>query len=698
MRVKLTIEKAKGLRAADTNGLSDPFVKFEYRGTNYKTQIKKKTLDPVWSETFLIDYMPGSDERNLKLQIMDWDRFTSDDPLGEVIIDLSLLSVGSPPINKAFPVVNGGSGQLFLRIEILEGGDSAQISRDIQQVVHVPGGHQGQQGQQTNWQGQQQTNWQGHQGQQQPNWQGQQPNWQGQQPQWPGQQPNWPGQQSNWQRQQGQQQQWPGQLPPQWGGPPGGGFYTPGSAYTGPGVQPAPAPPPHFTNEWSEPVKALQQVLPHVSVELIKQALDKFHGDREQALAWLLDQELDVAISQSPTQLSQSQAQWQSQQTTFHYGGYVAPPQQVVDLTSTFADYSSSPAASAAVQHTGPGVVPASVETDNTIVMQGEGRKKALLVGINYFGTSSELRGCINDVRKMKKALIGLYGFSDDPAAVVCLTDDATDSRFRPSRKNIIYGMKWLIKDAQPGDIFFFHYSGHGTQVPNTDGTEDDGMDEVILPEDFKENGVIKDDEIHACLVEPLPANCRLTAVMDCCHSGTGMDLPFVWTGKQWEEEYCPFLSQGDVQLFSGCMDNQTSADMAGGGTSPLAGLFGFSSSGGGNAGGAMTTAFLSAVTANPYGHSYPTLLEHIRKALRARGLSQVPQLSSSQKFPLDRPFNLVDIIPNHNAQFGRVGTPNRAAKARAKMNRFKNMLNLEGNGQEVLGMVAGALLNHFLG
>ena len=28
------------------------------------------------------------------------------------------------------------------------------------------------------------------------------------------------------------------------------------------------------------------------------------------------------------------------------------------------------------------------------------GRRKALLVGINYFGTKSELRGCINDVHK----------------------------------------------------------------------------------------------------------------------------------------------------------------------------------------------------------------------------------------------------------------------------------------------------------
>lgn len=51
-------------------------------------------------------------------------------------------------------------------------------------------------------------------------------------------------------------------------------------------------------------------------------------------------------------------------------------------------------------------------------------------------------------------------------------------------------------------------------------------MDETILPSDFKQSGMIIDDEIHALLVQPLPNGCRLTAVMDCCHSGTGNPIP----------------------------------------------------------------------------------------------------------------------------------------------------------------------------
>lgn len=37
----------------------------------------------------------------------------------------------------------------------------------------------------------------------------------------------------------------------------------------------------------------------------------------------------------------------------------------------------------------------------------GTGRRKALLIGINYFNTSSALRGCINDAHNVQKFLIG---------------------------------------------------------------------------------------------------------------------------------------------------------------------------------------------------------------------------------------------------------------------------------------------------
>lgn len=37
---------------------------------------------------------------------------------------------------------------------------------------------------------------------------------------------------------------------------------------------------------------------------------------------------------------------------------------------------------------------------------QCTGKKKALCIGINYFNTDAELKGCINDARNMKQFLI----------------------------------------------------------------------------------------------------------------------------------------------------------------------------------------------------------------------------------------------------------------------------------------------------
>lgn len=91
------------------------------------------------------------------------------------------------------------------------------------------------------------------------------------------------------------------------------------------------------------------------------------------------------------------------------------------------------------------------------------GTKKALLVGINYTGTSNALAGCINDVRTMQNFLIQRFGYQHDD--MVVLTDDQRDPRSIPTRQNIISAMQWLVSGAQPNDSLFFHYSGHGGQV-----------------------------------------------------------------------------------------------------------------------------------------------------------------------------------------------------------------------------------------
>ena len=191
--------------------------------------------------------------------------------------------------------------------------------------------------------------------------------------------------------------------------------------------------------------------------------------------------------------------------------------------------------------HVGVGYQHAPTQPENTAIV-ASGRRKALLIGINYFGTSSELRGCINDVHHMRELLLS-EGFN--PRDIVVLTDDQHDPQYLPTRDNILRACQWLVAGAQQGDILFFHFSGHGSQKVDDSGMEADGYNETICPVDMRQ---IIDDELWSNLVYPLPSGVRLTAIMDCCHSGTGLDLPFTWQNG-WQEDENPSHSCGDVQV-----------------------------------------------------------------------------------------------------------------------------------------------------
>ena len=123
------------------------------------------------------------------------------------------------------------------------------------------------------------------------------------------------------------------------------------------------------------------------------------------------------------------------------------------------------------------------------------------MIGINYFGQSGELRGCINDVNNIK-GLLRSRGFGEDYAHMRILTDDNRGGSNYPTRSNIIEGMHWLVQGAQPNDSLFFHYSGHGSQKADTDSDEVDGYDETIVPVDAKSAGQIVDDEMNRIMKE----------------------------------------------------------------------------------------------------------------------------------------------------------------------------------------------------
>ncbi len=83
-----------------------------------------------------------------------------------------------------------------------------------------------------------------------------------------------------------------------------------------------------------------------------------------------------------------------------------------------------------------------------------------------------------------------------------------------------------MIEPTRAGDVVYFHYSGHGSEMPDNDGDELDGLDECLVPSDYVSrrdaSGNLRDDTIAALLDElgrKQPGSVTLT--FDCCYSGT---------------------------------------------------------------------------------------------------------------------------------------------------------------------------------
>merc|ERR1712063_206626 len=132
--------------------------------------------------------------------------------------------------------------------------------------------------------------------------------------------------------------------------------------------------------------------------------------------------------------------------------------------------------------------------------------------------------GCHNDIETLHTLITEKYGFPSENAKI--LRDD--DENNMPTRENIENAISWLVDGAKEGDTLFFQFSGHGGQVPDADGDEEDAKDETIIPCDYQSAGQITDDQLFEMLVKPLPKGVTMTVIMDCCHSGTGMDLSFI--------------------------------------------------------------------------------------------------------------------------------------------------------------------------
>ena len=189
------------------------------------------------------------------------------------------------------------------------------------------------------------------------------------------------------------------------------------------------------------------------------------------------------------------------------------------------------------------------------------GRRLALLVGISQYERLEDGKpsrqppdwwnlNCRNDVDRLKELLVRKFQFR--PADVRVLTDGAA------TRRGIEDAFRdHLIRQARPGDVVYFHYSGHGQQIEDDNDDEIDGLDESLVTADYKSQSAkdgydtnLRDDTIRE-LLKQLKGRMTgragepegsITLTFDCCFSGTATrGAPptgrLVHRGRGWDPE-----------------------------------------------------------------------------------------------------------------------------------------------------------------
>lgn len=235
--------------------------------------------------------------------------------------------------------------------------------------------------------------------------------------------------------------------------------------------------------------------------------------------------------------------------------------------------------------------------------------KKALIVGLNYYNTPSELHGCVNDSTNLCNLV------TEKEYSVTLLTEHTP---IKPTKDNIIKELNELI--LSDANELFFSYSGHGSFIRDLNRDEKDGRDECLVSLDCN---LIVDDEINK-IIQQLRPEQRLFCIIDACHSGSVLDLAYNYdcnTNSLVKDELCSDNINGDVLMISGCLDNQYSMDTI------------INDQGQG----ALTATFIHIYN-ELFGSgncTYSNLITSIRNKLVEDGYDQLPNLASNKLLDL---------------------------------------------------------------
>jgi len=265
--------------------------------------------------------------------------------------------------------------------------------------------------------------------------------------------------------------------------------------------------------------------------------------------------------------------------------------------------------------------IPEGVTVQKIVVAEGASSGGASSGGPSKGrGSWTNLEGSLNDVGSIHQLLVTRYGFEEKNIHIL--------TEAEASHENILHAIQTYLADAaSPGDISFFYYAGHGSQMNNSKSWKGDKKDETTVPSDsYKGTTDIRDKEYARAFMKVINKGATLTAIFDSCHSGA------VTRGyskfnrvraadpdpRDSLDDYSgPFPEKSGALVFAAAQDIESAAE-------------GRDEHGVDH--GAFTAALIKVLNSAPINESANDIFQQTFALMRSAGASQVPVISGTEE------------------------------------------------------------------
>ncbi|KAK4690875.1 hypothetical protein P7C71_g6013, partial [Lecanoromycetidae sp. Uapishka_2] len=185
-----------------------------------------------------------------------------------------------------------------------------------------------------------------------------------------------------------------------------------------------------------------------------------------------------------------------------------------------------------------------------------------ILIGIDFYRASIQLKGAVNDVKIMKsyfsgakQGSINLSTFTASNPKKSNAQNPPEEASAWPTYDNVTSKIKDISRDASPGDLVYIHYSGHGTResTASAEYSEHNSSDiALVLFDEEQDERYLRGLDLAGLLEDMVKKKVKVAIALDCCFSGGVTRGDSCIRGLDWDDGVDanhPLLSRDDDML-----------------------------------------------------------------------------------------------------------------------------------------------------